>query len=183
MYAKDPCEAKYQYLINKRESVAITHSKDPKAFIEYSNDMRNVYKNINHYNLNKENKVLIVFDDMIADMIQNKKLNSIATELFTRGRKLNTSLVFITQSYFTVPKDVRLNTTHFFIRKILSKRELQKTAINHSSDIRTEDFVNIYRKCTAEPYSFFVNDTTLASNNPLRFRKNLFCTYNKNHDN
>ena len=182
MYAKDPCEAKYQYLINKRESVAITHSKDPKAFIEYSNDMRNVYKNINHYNLNKENKVLIVFD-MIADMIQNKKLNSIATELFIRGRKLNTSLVFITQSYFTVPKDVRLNTTHFFIRKILSKRELQQTAINHSSDIRTEDFVNIYRKCTAEPYSFFVNDTTLASNNPLRFRKNLFCTYNKNHRN
>ena len=183
MYAKDPYEAKYQYLINKRESVAITHSKDPKAFNEYSNDMRNVYKNINHYNLNKENKVLIVFDDMIADMIQNKKLNSIATELFVRGRKLNISLVFITQSYFTVPKDVRLNTTHFFIRKILSKRELQKTAINHSSDIRTEDFVNIYRKCTAEPYSFFVNDTTLASNNPLRFRKNLFCTYNKNHDN
>ena len=182
MYAKDPCEAKYQYLINKRESVAITHSKDPKAFIEYSNDMRNVYKNINHCNLNKENKVLIVFD-MIADMIQNKKLNSIATELFVRGRKLNISLVFITQSYFTVPKDVRLNTTHFSIRKILSKGELQKTAINHSSDIRTEGFVNIYRKCTAEPYSFFVNDTTLASNNPLRFRKNLFCTYNKNHDN
>ena len=74
------------------------------------------------------------------------------TELFIRGRKLNISLVFITQSYFKVPKDVRLNTTHFFIKKILSKRELQQTAINHSSDISTEDFVSIYRKCTAEPY-------------------------------
>ena len=97
---------------------------------------------------------MIVFDDMIADMIQNKKLNSIVTELFIRGRKLNISLVFITQSYFKVPKDVRLNTTHFFITKILSKRELQQIAINHSSDISTENLFNIYRKCTAEPYFF-----------------------------
>ena len=82
--------------------------------------------------------------------------------MFIRGKKLNISLVFIIQSYFKVPKDVRLNTTHFFITKILNKIELQEIAINHSSDIRTEDFVNIYNKCTAEPYSFFVNDTTLA---------------------
>ena len=107
-------------------------------------------------------------------MIQTKNLNSILTELFIRGRKLNISIVFITQSYFKVPKDVRLNTTHFFISKIPNKRELQQIAINHSSDINTKDFANIYRKCTAEPYSFLVNDTTLASNNPLRFRKNLF---------
>ena len=73
-----------------------------------------------------------------------------------------------------VPKDVRLNTTHFFISKIPNKRELWEVAINHSSDIKTEDFINIYRECTAEPYSFLVNDTTLASDNPLRFRKNLF---------
>ena len=174
LYAKDPYEAKYQYLINKREGVGINHFKDLKAFIEYSNDMCNVYKNVNHYNTDKGNKILIVSDDMIADMVQNEKLNSIVTELFVRGRKLNIYLVYITQSYFKVPKDVRLNTTHFFITKILSKRELQQIAINHSSDISTEDFVNIYRKCTAEPYSFFVNDTTLVSNNPLRFRKNLF---------
>ena len=116
-------------------------------------------------------------------MIQNKKLNSIVTELFIRRRKLNNSLVFITQSYFKVPKDVRLNTTHFLISKIPNKRELQQIAINHSSDINTKDFANIYRKCTAEPYSFLVNDTTLASNNLLRFRKNLFGIYNKNHDN
>ena len=111
---------------------------------------------------------------MIADMIQNKKLNSIVTELFIRGRKLNISLVFITQSYFKVPKDVRLNTTHFFITKVLNKRELQQIAINHSSNISTEDFANIYKKCTAEPYYFFANDTTLGSDNPIRFRKNLF---------
>ena len=145
--------------------------------------MRDVYKNINYYNPDKEKKILIVFDDMIADMIHNKKLDSVVTELFIRGRKLNISLVFITQSYFKVPKDVRLNTTHFFIAKIPNKRELQQIAINHSSDINTKDFANIYRKCTAEPYSFLVNDTTLASNNPLRFRKNLFNIYNKNHDN
>ena len=174
LYAKDPYEAKYQFLINKRESTGLKHFNDPKAFIEYSNDMQNVYKNIDEYNPDKENKILIVFDDMIADMINNKKLNSIVTELFIRGRKLNISLVFITKSYFKVAKDVRLNTTHFFIAKTPNKRELQQIAINHSSDINTKDFANIYRKCTAEPYSFLVNDTTLASDNPLRFRKNLF---------
>ena len=115
---------------------------------------------------------MIVFDDMIADMIHNKKLNSIVTELFIRGSKLNIFL-FITQSYFKVPKDVRLNTSHFFISKIPNKRQLRQIAINHSSDISTKNFINIYRKCTAESYSFFVNDTTLAPKNPLRFR-NLF---------
>ena len=156
--------------------------------------MHNVYKNINDCNPDKENKILIVSDDMIADMIHNKKLNSIITKLFIRGRKLNISLVFITQSYFKVPKDVRLNTSHFFIGKIPNKRELQQIAINNSSDISTKDFANYYRKYTSEPYSFLVNDTTLASNNPLRFRKNLFgiecdsieCKIplsNKNHDN
>ena len=136
--------------------------------------MHGVYKNIDDYNADKENKILIVFEDMIPDMIHNKKLNSIVIELFIRGRKLIISLVFITQSYFKVPKDVRLNTSHFFIAKIPNKRELQQIAINHSSDISTKDFANIYRKCTSEPYSFFVNDTTLPSNNLLRFRKNLF---------
>ena len=91
---------------------------------------------------------------MIADMIHNKKLNSIVTELFIRGRKLNISLVFITQSYFKVPKDVRLNATQFFITKISNKRELQQIALNHSSDISTKDFIKIRKKCTAEPYSF-----------------------------
>ena len=174
LYAKDPYESKYQYSFNKREGAGINHFKDLKAFIEYSNGMHDVYKNIDDYNPDKENKILIVFDDMIADMIHNKKLNSIVTKLFIRGRKLNFSLVFITQSYFKVPKDVQLNTSYFFITKIPNKRELQQTAINHLSDINTKDFANIYRKCTDEPFSFLVNDTTLASTNSSRFRKNLF---------
>ena len=179
MYAKDPYEVKYQYLINKRERVGINRLNDPKAFIEYSNDMHKVYKVIDMYNPDKENKVLIVFDDMVADMINNKKLNSVVTELFIRGRKLNISLVFISQSYFNFPKDVGNNSTHFFIMKILNKRELMQIEINDSSDINTKDFSEIYTKCTNKAYSFLVIDTTLPSNNLWRFRKNLNIT---NHD-
>ena len=145
--------------------------------MEYSNDMQDVYKNIEDYNPIKKRKVLIIFDDMITDMINNNKLNPIVTELFIRGRKLNISIVFITQSYFKVPKDLRLSSTHFFIMKISNKRELRQIALNHSSDIDFKDFMNIYKKCTKEPYSFLVNDTTLPSDNPLRFRKNLLGKY------
>ena len=136
--------------------------------------MFDAYKNIDEYNVDKDRKILIVFDDMVADMIHNKKLNSVVTELLIRGRKLNIFLVFIIQSYFIVPKYLRLNTTHFFISKISNRREVHQIAINHSSVISTKDFENIYRKSIAEPYSFLVNDTTLASDNPLRFRKNIF---------
>ena len=183
LYVKDLYELKYQLLINKRESVGINHFKDSKAFIEYLNDMHDVYKKIDDYNPDKENKILILFDDMIADMIHVKKLNSIVTELFVRGRKLNISLVFITLSYFKVPTDVRLNTTHFLIAKNPNNRELQQITINHSSDINTKDFSDIYKKYTDKQHSFFVIDTTLPSNNPLRFRKNAFNIYNKNHGN
>ena len=110
-------------------------------------------------------------------LINNKKLNPIVTELFIRGRKLNISIALITQSYFKVPKDLRSNSTHFFIMKIPNKRELQQIALNHSSDIDFKDFIKIFKKCTAEPYSFLVNDTTLPSNDPLRFRKNLLGQY------
>ena len=88
--------------------------------------MQDVYKNIEDYNPIKKRKVLIIFDDMIADMINNNKLNPIVTELFIRGRKVNISIVFITQSYFKVPKDVRLNSTHFFIMKIPNKENFSK---------------------------------------------------------
>ena len=141
--------------------------------MEYANDMQDVHKNIEDYNPIKKRKILIVFDNMIADMISNNRLNPIVTELFIRGRKLNISIVFITQSYFQIPKDVRLNSTHFFIMKIPNKRELQQIVLNHSSDIDFKDFMNIYKKSTKEPYSFLVNDTTLPSDDPLRFRKNL----------
>ena len=141
--------------------------------MEYSNDMLDVYKDIENYNPDKKRKVLIVFDDMIANMVNNKKLNPIVTDLFIRDRKRNVSIVFITQSYFKVPKDVRLNPTYLFLMIIPNKRELQQIALNHSSDIDSKDFMKIYKKYTAEPYSFVVNDTTLPSDDPLRFRKNL----------
>ena len=125
LYAKDTYEAKYQYLINKREKLGLDHFNDPKAFIDYSNGMQHICKKTEDYNPDKKRKVLIVFHDMIADMINNnKRLNPIVTELFIRGRKLNITIAFITQSYFKVPKDVRLNSTIFFIMKITNKREI-----------------------------------------------------------
>ena len=115
LYAKDPYEAKYQYLVNKREKGGLDYFDDPKTFMEYSNNMLDVYKNIEDYNPDKKIKVLIIFDDMIAVMTSKQKLNPIVTELFISDRKLNISIGFITQSYFKVPKDVRLNSTHFFL--------------------------------------------------------------------
>ena len=106
-------------------------------------------------------------------MLSNKKLNPEVTELLIRGRKLNISLVFITQPYFSVLKSVRVTTTHYFILKIPNKRELQQVVFNHSSDIHFKDFMNLYTECTAKPYSFLVIDTPLASDNPSRFRINL----------
>ena len=160
-YAKDPYEAKYQLLTNKSQKIGLNRLNVPKAFIEYSNDMNDVYENIEKYDTGKERKALIVFDNVIADIISNKKLNSIITELCIRGKKLNISLVFITQSYFKVPKDVRLNSTHYFIMEIPNKVELHQITINYSSDIDFRDFMRICKEYTTEPYSFLVNDTTL----------------------
>ena len=136
--------------------------------------MNHVYENIDLYNPNRQRKVLIVFDNMIADIMTNKKFQSITKKLFIRCRKINISLVFITQSYFSVPKDVRLNSTHYLIMKISYKRELQNVAINNSADSDYKDFIKIYRECTKVPYKFLTTDTTLPSTNTLRFRKNLF---------
>ena len=169
MYTTDPYEPKYQFLINKRESTGLKHFDDPNAFIEYSNDMYDVYKNIDEYNSSEKRIVLIIFDDMIADMINNKKLNSIVTELFIRGRKLNISLVFITQSYFKVPKDVRLNITHFSITKIPNKRELQGIALNHCLDIDPKSIWTFTDNVQKNHILFLINDTTLPWDNPLRF--------------
>ena len=108
---------------------------------------------------------------------QIENFQAIIIELFIRCRKLNISLVFITQSYFSVPKDVRLNTTHYFIMKINNKRELQNIANNHSADIDYKDFKKIYRECTKQPYNFLAIDITLTISDPLRFRKTLFDSY------
>ena len=110
---------------------------------------------------------------MIADIMTNRKLQAIIKELFIRCRKVNISLVFITQSYFSVPKDVRLNSTHYLIIKINNRSELQNIALNHSVDIHYKDFLKSYRKCTKEPSNFLTIDTTLPASDPLRFRKNL----------
>ena len=127
-----------------------------------------------NYNPNRKWKCLIVFDDIIADIMTNKKFQAIIKELFIRSRKLNISIVLITQSYFSVPKDVRLNSTHYLIMKINNRKELQNIAINHSADIDCKGFMKIYRECTKEPFNFLTIDTTLPASNPLKFRKNLF---------
>ena len=124
-------------------------------------------------NLNKKQNIFIAFKDMIADMLSNKKLNPIVTELFIRGRKLNISLSFITKSYFVFPKNITRNSTHYFIMKNPNKWELQQTALNHSADIKFYDLTKFYKKCTAYRYSYLEADTTLASDSPSRFRKNL----------
>ena len=121
LHAKHPYEAKYQFLTNERENTVVKHFNDSKAFIQYSNDMDDIYKSIEKYNPNKKCKILIVFNDMIANILSIEKLNPIVTELFIRGRKLNISLVFISQSYFAVPKNVRLNSMQYFIMKIQTK--------------------------------------------------------------
>ena len=129
LYAKDIHEPKYEYLINKREQVGTKNLNDPHAFIEYSDDMNDVLDDINNYNnKNRDKKVLIVFDDMIADIEYNKNFKRIIKELFYRARKINVSIVFITQSYFRALKDARLNSTHYILMKIGNKKELKRTA-------------------------------------------------------
>ena len=172
LYAKDFSEQNYEYLIKNRENVEIKHVNNLKTFIECSNTIDDIYENIDDYNPTGKRKLLIIFDDMIADIMTNKNFQAIIKDLFIRCRKLNISLVFITQSYFSVPKDVRLNSTHYFIMRINNKRELQ----NHSVEIDYKDFMKIYREYTREPYNFLTIDTTLPASNPLKFRKNLFDT-------
>ena len=171
LYAKDLSEPKYELLIKKHKDAGIKHLNDPNAFIECSNTMDDVYENIDDYNPNRQRKISIKFDDIIAYITSIKKLQVIIKELFVRCRKLNISLAFITQSYFSVPNDVRLNSTHYLIMRINKRKELKNIGINHSADIDFNDFMRIYRECTRKPYSFLTVDTLPASD-PLRFRKN-----------
>ena len=136
----------------------------------------NVYQNIDNYKPGRKRNILIVFNGMIADVITNKKFQAIIEELFIRCRKLNISLVFIAQSYFSVLKNVRLNSTHYLITKI-NRKKLQNIAIKYSADIDYNGFMKICRECTKESYSFLTTDTKLPASNPLRFRKNFFQSY------
>ena len=176
LYAKDLSERKYEFLIKKREDVGIKRLNDSNLFMECSNTMDDVDENIDDYNPNRQRKVLIVFDDMIADIMTNKKFQAIIKDLFIRCRKVNISLVFITRSYFYVPKDVRLNATHLIMR-ISNKRELQNIAINHFVDIDYKDLAKFYIECTKKPYSSLTIDTTLPISDLLRFRTNLLPSY------
>ena len=152
LYARDLNEPKYKILIKKRKDAGIKHLNDPNAFIECSNTMDDVYENINDYNPIRKRKKIIVFDDMITDIMTFKKFQAIIKELFIRCRKLNISLVFITQFYFSVSNDIRLNSIHYLIMKINNKRELQNIVINHSADI--DDFMKIYRECTKTKFEY-----------------------------
>ena len=152
LYAKDINEPKYEYLTNKREQASIKNLNDPHAFIEYSDDMDDVLDDINNYNKNRDKKVLIVFDDMIADIEYNKNFKRIIKELFYRARKINVSVVFITRSYFRALKDVRLNSTHYMLMKIGNKKELKRIAEEKSRHLDYKDFLKIYNYCTREPY-------------------------------
>ena len=175
LYAKDLSEPKYKFLIKKHKNAGIKYVNDQNAFIECLNTMDDVYGNIDDYNTNRQRKILIVFDDMIADIISNKTFQAIIKELFIRCRILNISLVIITQSYFFC-SNVRLNSTHL-IMKIHNRKELQNIAINILADIDYNNFMMIYRVCTRKLYSFLTMDTTLPASDPLRFRLSLLPSY------
>ena len=171
LYAKDTDEVKYQYLINKREQTGIKNLNDPHAFIEYSSDMNDVLEDINSYNKNRNKKVLIIFDDMISDIMRSEKFKTIVKEIFIRCRKLNISIIFITQSYFRTPKHARLNSTHYIIMKIGNKKELKSIAEENSGHLDFKDFLKIYNHCTDKPYSFMMVDTRLTAR--VTFKKNF----------
>ena len=171
LYAKDLSEPKYEFLINKREQAGIKNLNGPHAFIEYSDDMNDVYENINNYNKNRDKKVLIVFDDMIADIEYNKNFKRIIKELFYRARKMNISIVFITQCYFRALKDAILNSTHYILMKIGNKKELKSISGEKSGNLDNKDFLKMYNYCTSEPYSFMTIDA--RPNATMVFRKNF----------
>ena len=188
LYAKDLSEPKYKFLIDNREKAGMKNVNNPTAFIEYSNTMDDVFKNIDGYNIKRKRKILIVFDDMIVEIMTDKNFKSIIKELFIRSRKLNISIVFITQSYlllhnvFRTPKDARLNSTRYLLMEIQNKKELQNIAQENSGDIDYTDFMKIYRKCTSEPYSFMLIDTALPSGDPMnleRIFQNIFIKMTK----
>ena len=182
LYAKDTDEEKYQYLINKSEQAGIKNLNDPHAFIEYSNDMNDVLEDINNYNKKRDKKVLIIFDDMIGDIMRSEKFKVIVKELFIRYRKLNISIVFITQSYFRTPKDARLNSTHYILMKIGNKKELKSIAEENSGHLDFKDFLKIYNCCTKDPYSFvnnYMNNYIKENNDKEKEYNKLLLKYSK----
>ena len=167
LYAKDLSEPKHEFLIKTCKDVGRKYCNDPNSFIECSKRMDDVYQNIVDYNPSRKIKILIAFDDMIKDIMANKKFQTrIRIKELLGAEK---SLVFITQSYFSISKDVRLNSIHL-IMKINNRKEWQNITINHSADIDYNDFMRIYRECTRKSYSFLTIDTALPTSDPLIFK-------------
>ena len=171
LYAQDIHKPKYEYLINKREQAGIKNLDDPNAFIEYSDDLNDALDDINNYNKSRDKKVLIVFDDMTADIEYNKKFKRIIKELFYRAHKINVSIEFITQCHFRALKDARLNSTHDMQMKIGNKKELKRTAEEKSGSLDYKDFLKVYNYCTRELYSFMLKDTRPTAS--VTFKKTL----------
>ena len=151
--------------------MGIKNLNDPHAFIEYSNDMNDVLEDINNYNKNRDKKVLLIFNNMIADIMRSKKFKAIVKELFIRCRKLNISIVFITKPYFRTPEDARLNSTHYILTKMGNKKELKSIAEENSGHLHFKDFLKIYNYCTNKPYSFMMVDTRPTAR--VTFKKNF----------
>ena len=146
--------------------------------------MDDIYRNIEECNSNKKRQILIIHDDMISDMVSNKKINPIVTKLFIRGKKVNISFNFMAQFYFATPKNTRLNFAHYFIMEILNKQDFKQIVFNHSSDIDFKEFINIYKKRSTKPYTYLVIDANVASDICLRFRQDFLDRNVKtNHDN
>ena len=175
LYAKDLSETKYEFLFKKCEDVGIKHYNVLNAFVECSNTMADVYENIDAYNPSRKRNILIVLMTWLQTLWQTKNFK-LQLKNYLLGAENWITLVFMTQSYFFLRKDMRLNSTHCLIMKINSKKESQNIVINHSADIDYKDFMKIYRECIKELYSFLTIDTTLSASDPLRYRKN-FCSY------
>ena len=181
LYAKDLHEPNYEYLINKREQAGIKNLNDPHAFIEYSDDLNDVPDDINNYNKNRDKKVIIVFDDMIADIEYNKNFRRIIKELFYRARKMNVSIVFTMQSYFRALKDARLNSTHYILMKIVNKKELKRIAEEKSGHLDYKDFLEMYNYCIKKPYSFMTIDARPTATIPFKKKFTELIDLSKEH--
>ena len=181
LYVKDLHAPKYEYLINKREQAGIKNLNDPHAFVEYSDDMNDVFDDINNYNKNRDKKVLIVLDDMIADIEYNKNFKRIIKELFYRARKINVSIAFITQSYFRALKDARLNSTHYILMQIGNKKELKRIAEGKSGHLNYKDFLEMYNYCIKKPYSFMTIDARPTATIPFKKHFNELIDLSEEH--
>lgn len=168
LYVKDPEEPKYKHFIKNRKEIGESETGDPNMFVEVSSSLDDVHNDINQYNPDRLSNVLIVFDDMICEVIPPK-----VSELFIRGRKLNISLVFITQSYYAVPKDIRLNCTHYHILSIPKRKEVRNIADDCAVSVGFDEFMKLFKECTKKRFDCLTIDCTLDGDDINRLRHNF----------